>query len=148
MMVRPTLLLVVFLIAFCAFGQTTSTVVGAVTDVTGAVVVGAEVKVVNAETAFVTKSVTTAEGAFYLPYLNPGPYRLTIQASGFKQYVREGIVLRTNETPRIDVTLELGNVNESISVSGTVPLLETETATAGHILDGSTVVKIPVLQKA
>src|SRR5260221_14384834 len=103
MLVRPTLVLAVlfvFAFVFGAFAQATGTIVGGVADSTGAVVVGAEVNVVNTGTSFVTKSVTTSEGTYYLPYLNPGTYRLTIQASGFKQYIREGIILRTNETPR------------------------------------------------
>jgi len=133
--------------AFCAFAQTTGTIVGAVTDSTGGVVVGAK------STSSIPGRHLSQVGdhigrTYYLPYLNPGTYRLTIQAAGFKQYIREGITLRTNETPRIDVTLDLGAVTESVSVSGSVAQLRTETATAGHVLDGSTVVKIPVLPKA
>ena len=56
--------------------------------------------------------------------------------------------LRTAEQPRIDVKLEVGNVAESIQVTGTPPLLETETATSGQVLEGQTIVKMPVLQKA
>src|SRR5216683_6374423 len=98
------------LVATAAFGQTTGTavLVGTVTDNTGAVVPGAAVSLVNTETQFVYKGVTTAEGGYYVPNLNPGSYRLTIEAQGFKRYVREGIVLRTSEQPRLDVQLEVG----------------------------------------
>ena len=143
-------LLLFWLLIPSVFAQTTgtATIVGAVTDPTGAVVAGANVSVVNTGTSFVSNSVTTAEGTYYLPYLIPGSYRLTIQATGFKQYVRDGIILRTNETPRIDVQLELGSVAETVNVTGAPPLLETETSASGQVLEGMTIVKFPVLQKA
>ena len=97
---------------------------------------------------FVFTSVTTPEGTWYIPNLNPGKYQLRIEAAGFKTYVQNGIILRTAEQPRIDVKLEVGNVSESIQVTGTAPLLETETATSGQVLEGQTIVKMPVLQKA
>jgi hypothetical protein len=131
------------------FAQTTgtATLVGTLTDNTGAVVPGAAVNIVNTETQFVYNGVTNNEGAYYVPNLIPGTYRLTIQADGFKRYVREGIILRTSEQPRIDVQLEVGAVTESINVEASAPLLETETTATGQVLEGETIVKIPVLQK-
>jgi len=133
-----------------AWGQTTgtATIAGAVTDPSGAVVAGAKVTVVNVNTSFVYNSVTTAEGTYYIPNLNPGTYRLTIEAAGFRSHVRDGVLLRTEERPRIDVQLEVGTVSESVQVTGAPPLLETETSASGQVLDGATIVKIPVLQKA
>lgn len=130
-------------------GQTagTATLVGTVTDSTGAVHVGAKVSAVNVATSFVTETLTTPEGSYYAPYLAPGNYRLTVEAAGFKRYVREGIVLRTGETPRVDVMLEVGAVSEVINVAANSPLLETETAAAGQVLDGDLLVKVPVSQK-
>jgi len=139
---------VLLLVPF-TFAQTTgtATLVGTVTDNTGAVVPGATVKIVNVETQFVYTGVTSPEGAYYVPNLIPGTYRLTIEASGFKRYVREGMVLRTSEQPRVDVKLEVGAVTESIQVDASAPLLETETTSTGQILEGETIVKIPILQK-
>ena len=71
-----------------------------------------------------------------------------MKRAGFKTYVRDGIQLRTGESPRIDVALEVGNVTESVQVTGTAPLLETETSTSGQVLEGGTIEKMPVLQKA
>src|SRR5437660_7061892 len=115
-----------------------ATMVGAVTDSTGAVVPGAKVTVTNKDAGFVFSSVTTPEGTWYIPNLNPGNYQLRIEAQGFKAYVQDGILLRTAEQPRIDVKLEIGSVAESIMVTGTPPLLETETATSGQVLEGQT----------
>jgi hypothetical protein len=103
--------------------------------------------VLNTETRFNFEGLTNNDGYYYVPYLRPGIYNLTIEAQGFKKYVREGIELRTNEQPRIDVKLEIGSIAESVEVVGATPLLETETTIAGGILEGNTVVKIPVLQK-
>ena len=148
MKVRAVILCLVA--AACAVAQSTgtATLVGAVTDSSGSVIPGAKVTVVNTGAGFVFNSVTTAEGTWYIPNLNPGTYRLTIEASGFKSYVQDGIVLRTAETPRIDVKLEIGSVAESIQVTGAPPLLETETSVSGQVLEGQTIVKMPVLQKA
>ena len=125
----------------------TATLVGAVSDATGALVVGAKVTVVNVDTAFTSETVTNAAGAYYAPYLAPGTYRLTVETAGFKKLVREGIIVRTGETPRVDIQLEVGAVTEAINVSGAAPLLETENSTAGQVLDGDLLVKIPVSQK-
>ena len=142
----------IFLLAFAssaAVAQTTGagTLVGTVTDSTGAVVAGAKVTVVSKETSFVSNTQTSTEGAYYVPYLAPGPYRLTVEAPGFKKHAVDGIVIRTGETPRVDVRMEVGAVTESIEVTGSAPLLATETASSGGILSGEDLVKIPVSQK-
>jgi opacity protein-like surface antigen len=146
-MYKSLLALLLFIPA--VFSQTTgtATLVGTLTDNTGAVVPSASVNIVNTETQFVSNGQTSAEGNYYLPNLNPGTYRLTIEAAGFKRYVREGLILRTSEQPRIDVQLEVGSVSDSVQVTGAPPLLETETTSTGQIMEGETIVKIPVLQK-
>ncbi len=132
-----------------AWAQTagTGTLVGNVTDSTGAALVGAKVQVINTETSFVHDSVTNAEGGYYVPYLAPASYRLTVEMQGFKRHVQDGVVVRTGEIPRLDVRMELGNVTESVQVTGAPPLLETETSASGLVLSGDTLVAIPVSQK-
>src|SRR5437016_1680433 len=147
---KTFVLLVTFLlVAFAAYGQTTgaATIVGTVSDSTGALVPGAKVTVVNMETGFTFDGRTNNEGYYYVPYLRPGIYNITIEAQGFKKYVREGIELRTNDQPRIDVKLDVGSLAEAVEVKAETPLLETETAVTGGIMEGGTVVKIPIMQK-
>src|SRR5262245_6759915 len=105
-------LTLVLAIAASAAAQSTgtATMLGAVTDPTGAIVPAAKVTVVNVGTNFVFTSTTTSEGTWYIPNLNPGTYQLKIEGQGFKSYVRDGIQLRTAESPRFDVALEVGNV--------------------------------------
>jgi hypothetical protein len=118
-----------------------------VTDTSGAVVPGAKVTVINTETNFRFEGVTNQEGYYYVPYLRPGIYNVTIEAAGFKRYVRDRVELRTNDQPRIDASLEVGTRAESVEVQGETPVLETETSVAGGVLGGNIVVQIPVLQK-
>jgi hypothetical protein len=125
----------------------TGTLVGTITDNSGAVMSGVKVTVVNADTAFTSETITSAEGAYQVPYLAPGMYRITIESPGFKRYLREGVQIRTGEIPRIDVQLEVGAVSESIRVEGSAPLIDTETAQAGLVLSGDQLLKIPVSQK-
>ena len=77
--------LAAFAFAGVTLAQTTGagTLVGTVTDSTGAVVVGARLTVVNLDTAFHSETTTNSDGAYYVPYLAPGPYRVTIEAAGF-----------------------------------------------------------------
>src|SRR5689334_8678022 len=102
-------LLSIAILCSAAYAQTagTATLLGNVTDSTGAVVAGAKVAVINPETTATLATLTTAEGTYQVPYLAPGTYTVTVEAAGFKRYVREGLVVRTGEVPRIDVQLEV-----------------------------------------
>jgi len=131
------------------YAQTTGTgtLVGTVVDSTGAVVAGAKVVVVNPATAFTSEVITTGEGSYYIPYLAPATYRITVEMEGFKKYIREGVTIRTGEIPRIDISMQLGGVTETVQVSGGAPLLDTETSASGLVISGDTLVAIPVSQK-
>ena len=95
-----------------------ATLVGTVKDATGAVVSQASVTVVNTATSFVTTTTTAADGGYYVPYLIPGDYRITVKAPGFKESVREGLTLRSAEVPRVDIVLEVGAVTEVLPSAG------------------------------
>jgi len=149
--VKPRILLVVLLSLACTsqlLGQAarTATLVGNVTDPTGAAVPGAKVTVVNTETRIESSGVTNAEGAYYIPFLAVGSYQLAVEAAGFKRYVQSGIQLRAGEVPRIDVRLEVGEITQSVEVTGAAPLLQTETALVSQTMDALTLKGLPVLQ--
>src|SRR5262245_14070350 len=124
-----------------------ATLVGTVTDSTGSVVAGAKVKVVNTGTAFLSDTTTSAEGAYYVPFLNAGNYKITVEAPGFKQYVRDGVALAPAQTPRIDITLEVGAVSESIAVTAQASALNTETVDSSFALSKEDLPKVPGLMK-
>jgi hypothetical protein len=142
------MLLCLLAITTCLMGQAarTGTLVGTVTDSTGAVIPNAKISVRNIETSFVAKTETNAEGSYYAPFLAVGSYELTVEAAGFKTFVQKGIDLRAAEVPRIDVKLEVGNTTESVLVTGAAPLIETETSQVTQTVQHQTIEQLPVLQ--
>ena len=96
---------------------------GSVTDSSGAIVTGVSVIVRNQNTGFVYNAVTTQDGIYRVPYLNVGSYEVTYEAPGFKKLARKDIPIRSTETLRLDVALEVGNVVESVEVSAGAQLL-------------------------
>lgn len=131
------------------FAQTggTGTLVGTVTDSSGGAMPGAKVTVLNSANAFTSDTTTSSTGAYHVPYLAPGTYRLTVEAPGFKRYVNDGIIINSGEVPRVDVRLEVGTQTESVTVSAASPLLQTETSSSSQILPGDELVKMPINEK-
>ena len=128
-------------------GTGRATLVGTIKDPTGSVIPLAKIKVVNAATSFVAETTASEQGSYYLPNLDPGTYRLTVTAAGFKIYAQEGLFLRSSETPRVDIQMELGATTETIEVKGVAPLLATENAASGGVLEGDTMTQLPIYHK-
>ncbi|HEY2404050.1 MAG TPA: carboxypeptidase-like regulatory domain-containing protein, partial [Steroidobacteraceae bacterium] len=124
----------------------TATLVGTVTDSSGAVLSNAAVTATNVDTQVVTRSLTNDEGAYYLPFLNVGNYRLTVEAPAFKRYEQSGLVLNAGQNPRIDVKLEVGSVSDTIKVTASAPLLETDSAVVGGITNAKDIHDTPIPQ--
>ena len=119
---------------------------GSVTDTTGALIPNTAVLVRNQNTGFVYNAVSTQEGIYRVPYLNVGTYEVSFERPGFKKLVRNDIPIRSTETLRLDVILDVGNVVESIRVSAGAQLLETETSTTGHLISGTELTTLPTPQ--
>jgi Carboxypeptidase regulatory-like domain len=124
----------------------TATLVGTVTDASGSVVPNVAVSATNVDTQVVTHGVTNEDGAYYLPFLNVGNYRLTLEAPGFKKYERSGLLLNAGENPRVDVKLEVGAVGETVAVTASAPLLATDSAVVGSITDAKEIHDTPIPQ--
>ena len=142
-MLRFATLLLLSAAAMWAQSTGAASLVGTVSDTSGAVIPGAKIAVRNLGTQFLYESQTNADGSYYVPNLPSGSYDLTVEGQGFKRFVQSGLILRISESPRIDVRLEVGNVTESVKVDATPPLLETESASSGQVLDGEVVEKLP-----
>ena len=112
------LLLLLFAFSPALFGQATARLTGAVVDSSGAAVPAAEITVFNIETGTERKATASETGDFTFPSLSPGDYTVTVSKSGFRQAKREGIRLEVNQTARLDFTLELGAVTETVQVTG------------------------------
>jgi hypothetical protein len=125
----------------------TATITGRVTDPAGAAVPNVAVSVVQTETNFSFPATTNADGLFRVQSLQPGTYRLTFDANGFKRIVREGVSLRTGETLEVNIGLEVGQVNESVTVTTAMPLLETENSSQGTVVEGTTLYNLPLYQR-
>ncbi|MCC6856997.1 MAG: carboxypeptidase regulatory-like domain-containing protein, partial [Bryobacterales bacterium] len=109
---RTGLVLVLTSAALAQIG--TSTITGRVTDPTGAVVPEVKVLIVNTDTNFQFTATTNQEGLFRVQSLQPGPYRVTFQAAGFRRVVRQNIDLRTGDVLAVDAALEVGTTSDSI----------------------------------
>src|SRR5712692_271143 len=130
------------------FGQIgTSTISGRVTDPSGAVVPGVAVTVVNTDTNFQFSATTNSEGLYRVQSLQPGPYRVTFEATGFKRAVRDNVELRVGDVLPVDISLQVGNVAESVEVTASTQLLETETSATGTVVEGQVLYKLPLYQR-
>ena len=140
--------LIILALATWSFAQDvrTGTLVGTVTDSTGAAVPSAQVTVVNIQTKVEAHGQTTAEGEYHVPFLNLGQYEVGVEAQGFKKFLRSGVVLQAGETVRIDVQLEVGAVSQEIEVTGASPLLATDSAVVGGLDDAKKVQETPMIQ--
>jgi hypothetical protein len=109
-----------------AFAQGVGALGGTVADASGAVLPGVTVSLLNPGLIGGTQTTVTDErGAYLFTRLVPGRYNVKAELSGFRPVVQENIVVNADATARADLKLELGNVQESITVSGQAPLLDT-----------------------
>ena len=132
------------LIATASGQEFRASIVGRVTDSSGAVVPNARVTATNLETSASIKTQTTATGDYVLTALPPGNYRLEVELAGFKKHVRDGITLNIQERPTIDVALEAGEVSTSITVSAEASQLEVSNASRGELITGKVLVDLPL----
>src|SRR5436190_21205694 len=109
----------VLLLSASAWSQTagTASIIGNIIDSSGAAVPHAKISVQNQETSFRYEGVSGDAGEYYIPNLSSGTYQLTVEAAGFKTAVQREIVLRINETPRINIRVEVGSVTESVNIT-------------------------------
>ena len=129
--------------AFTAFAQTTS-ITGAVADVTGAVVPGVRVVVTNSETGVATSTETTSTGNYTIPGIPVGVYKVTAEKEGFKKFSQENIRITVATTVRVDINLSLGAVTETVSVTAEVPMLKTENAEQSTVIQRDRINDLPI----
>jgi hypothetical protein len=134
-----------FLLAGLAAAQTVSTqILGLVTDQTGAAIPGAAITLRRTATGDVRTTVTNETGNYVFPLLEIGEYEVTCSASGFKTEVRRGIGLQLQQKARIDFSMQVGQQVETVEVTATTPLLRTEDATLGAVVEHKRVVDLPL----
>jgi hypothetical protein len=124
--------------------EVTAAVVGTVTDPSGAAIKGANVVVADAERGTVWTATTNDAGSYNLPRLPVGTYSVKVTAPGFGTSVRPPFTLVLNQTARVDVQMKVGQTNETVEVTGAAPILQTENAEVGTIIDAATADNLPL----
>ena len=133
------------LLASAIFAQQfRGTVSGVVLDPQGAVITAARVAAAQLETGAQSHTVTGPTGRFNLPFLAPGTYAVSIEAPGFKRYVRSGLVVSANDPIALDVSLEVGQTSENVTVSAESSILQTESASTGQVINSKQVEDMPL----
>jgi hypothetical protein len=124
--------------------QTSGEITGLVTDSSGAAVSGATATVTNKATGVTRKVVTNSEGLYSFPSLMPGVYELKVEQAGFKTARLDNITLEVQQTARLDVKMEVGQVGETVTVTSNSALLNAETATVGTVIENKIVTELPL----
>jgi hypothetical protein len=138
-------LLVTLLAATPGWAQESrGSIVGRVTDASGAVIPGAAVEVTNQAMGTKLSLSTNEAGLYQASYLIPGAYQIVVQAPGFKKYVRDGVQVRVGDRLEINIMLEVGAPAETITVTAEAPLLETGSASVGSVVDSRRVAELPM----
>jgi len=142
---RFTLVALLFLCASTAAGQTSSaSVVGRVTDPTGAVIPGIAVSITNLDTNTARQVTSNEVGEYTVPYLNPGRYLLEATITGFRSYKRAEFTLEVGQVLRIDIPMQVGAASETVTVTETVPVLNTESGARGEVTTKEEISEIPL----
>ena len=119
-------------------------ILGTVTDPTGAVVANAAVTITQPATGLTRAITADTSGNYEVRYLLPGEYNVEVKAQGFRAERRTGIVIQIGQQARIDFQLQVGNVVETVEVTGAAPLLVTENATLGEVVGPERILNLPL----
>jgi len=122
----------------------TARITGTVTDQSGAVIPGAKITITNIDTNLRYPAVSDAHGRYESVPLRIGRYRVQAERGGFKRVVRDGIALQIQETAVVNMELEVGAVTQEVSVSADAPLLTTNEAAQGQVIDNQKMVDLPL----
>jgi hypothetical protein len=126
---------------------TTSTILGTVTDPSGATVVAAEVTATNTGTNFKRTVQTSTQGEYRMEFMPVGSYTVEITAVGFKKFVQTGIVLAVNVDGRVNAVLQIGQSTEVVNVTGDAPLVNTSNAQIGQTVDSEQITNLPIVNR-
>ncbi|PYQ77187.1 MAG: hypothetical protein DMG01_15770, partial [Acidobacteria bacterium] len=119
-------------------------IVGHVKDTSDLALPGVTVTATNVATNVASTTVSNNEGNYTVAYLIPGNYRLTAELSGFKKFVRERLEVRVGDRLTLDLTMAVGSLEETVTVTAQSPLLETGSASAGQVIDEKRIALMPL----
>ncbi|MBL8232124.1 MAG: TonB-dependent receptor [Bryobacterales bacterium] len=140
---RCLLPLICLILAVPAFPQG-ATLIGRVTDPSGAVLAGAQITATQEATQSTTTTTTSTEGYFALASLPVGRYTVMVELKGFSTEKRSGLLLQVGQTVRSDFELKLGEVTTSVDVSGQLPVVQSETSSVGAVVETRQILGVPL----
>ena len=120
------------------------TVTGTVSDPQGAAIPNAKVTISNDATGVASDVTTNESGDYTRPALNPGTYTIDVSASGFQKAEQKGVVVNPGAPVSVNITMQVGNATQTIEVTASAPLLQTETPAIGATLNSSQVTELPL----
>jgi len=126
---------------------TTATIVGTIIDESGLALPGATVTARNVDTGFNRTVPTDEVGAYRLEFLPIGKYSVEVALSGFKTVTRSGIVLNVNDTVKVDLTLQIGGLSETVTVEGEAPVVNTATADISKTVEAKQIETLPLVDR-
>jgi hypothetical protein len=142
-----TLVITVLAGAGASAQLSTATLYGAITDPAGAAIPKANVKITQTDTGFVRTVVTNDSGSYRADFLPIGPYRVTVEATGFKKLDREGLTLTVTEEAHLDLAMTVGGSEQTIEVTAQIPLLNTDNSTLGRTVSNVEIDNLPLVDR-
>lgn len=123
---------------------TTGTILGTVSDSSGAAVPGVALIITNTENGYQRTVETAQDGSYVVPLLPIGAYSVSAQKQGFNRFAQSGITLALNQNARLDISLSVGSLQEAVTVTADVPLVETRNTSLGEVVNQTTITELPL----
>lgn len=136
--------LLICLCVHLAAQTTTSTISGLVRDPSGSAVPGAAVLVVNVDSGVSAPSAANHAGLYRVSGLIPGNYRVEVEASGFQKLVRAGVIVQVSQALQVDVTLQVGDVRQTVDVTGAAPVLDAQSSSISQVVERNMIDGMPM----
>src|SRR3989441_2512875 len=127
-----------------AVAQTQAGISGVIHDPSGAVIPGVTVTVTNPATNFVRSAISNEAGVYNFPSLQPGQYDIKVELPGFRTITQKDVELQVQQSARLDFTLQVGELSQTVEVSGAAALIATENATVGTVIENKRIIEMPV----
>src|SRR5213596_3960215 len=124
--------------------QTQASMSGVIHDPSSAVIPGVTVTVTNPATNFVRAAISNEAGVYNFPVLQPGIYNIKVELPGFRTIEQNNVELQIQQSARMDFTLQVGEVSQTVEVEGTTALIATENATVGTVIENRRIVEMPL----
>lgn len=131
----------------CAAQQVTGTIAGTIKDGQGALVTTATVKATNIDTGFTRSVPSDSLGSFNIPYLPVGRYTVEVNAAGFKKFVQKNLALNVEQVLALSVVLDIGTIDQTITVTEAPPLVNVTTAELGRTVDPVEIISLPLVNR-